>query len=153
MTDSIGVIKMNCTEKQVYKWYIVYTVCTSKDVIVDYTNTNYWYTDKENLKRMTGLINKDVKSFGHLIECIDNDFWTGFCIEESLFRKSPIIVHYDRYRQSYKIAPKKFKCAKVRLVAEPFKGTIKELAENMAADDFIQYCLDKGIGEKYINEL
>ena len=64
-----------------------------------------------------------------------------------------MIVHYDIFKQPFKIKEKDFIDAKVQLLYHKYNSTIEDYVDKLPADDFIAYCLDKGIGERYFNDL
>ena len=137
-------------EKDIYKYSIVFTIFSKKGNIRDSSKVHYVYTSEDVLKQTANELNNKIADFK---ECYDNIYtmgWNGFTSEETLFG-NPVIVHYDIYRQPFKIKEKDFYYGQVQLIYEKCNGTIKEYSENLSADHFIEYCLDKGIGKGWLN--
>ena len=76
----------------------------------------------------------------------------GFEKKTSLIRKKPYVLveesPFDGH--SFRITEKNFRPLKVRWIYDEADGTIIQLARWVSADDFLEYCKDRGVGIKKI---
>ena len=138
-------------EPQVYQIIIKTTLRRNGKEIVSFTEPTYSFTTEEHILKYADSINSEFITFESACEAIDNGVIPQpFMVTENLFGKERI-THYNIFREPLHTSRKQFGGIKKQLYYYEYDSTIKDYSEKLSADDFIDYCMSKGLGERWLN--
>lgn len=131
-------------EKEVYKVNIVTTLFRKGKPIIEEGGDHYIVVTEKQIEDLHNNIDNVYKTFEDAYEAVQESdvIDDAFVATESLFGKQRI-THYDICHQPLHTTKKQFDILGVKVVTQMYKGTIKDYASKLSADDFIEYCLEK----------
>ena len=133
-------------EKHVWevKYRITVTEANGRDT-VDETRPKYIYASAQWIDKLVRERLVKCKTYQEFIKAVDDGYFPGCYVGESLFGKKEYVGLVDRINGDIRFKEKKFKSATSEFVALRYVSTIKDYANSLSADEFIEYCLDKGL--------
>ena len=138
-------------EPQVYEIIITYTLIRNGKNIVHHIDPVYRYIDEPSLQVIADGINKEYSTFDEAQKAIDAGVFSyPFFNSESLFGKKRI-THESVFREPLHTTEKQFGGMTKTMKYYLYDSTIKDYAEKLSADDFIEYCMSKGLDERWLS--
>ena len=138
-------------EPNVYEIIITYTLTRDGKNIVYHKDPIYRYIDEPSLQVIVDGISKEYNTFEDAQKAIDTGVFTyPFYNSESLFGKKRI-THESAFREPLHTTEKQFGGMTKTMKYYLYDSTIKDYAEKLSADDFIEYCMSKGLDERWLS--
>lgn len=131
-----------------YVWEIRYKIIAHQKcwgTTVDTTWPTYIYASEQRIDKLTRDNYVLCTTYEEFIKAVDEGKFPRCYVGETLFRKRPYVGLLDRINGDVKFKEKLFIKAECVFTAKKCDGTIKDYANDLSADEFIEYCVDKGI--------
>ena len=131
-----------------YVWEVKYKIIAHQKCwghTVDTTWPKYIYASEQWIEKLARDNYVLCTTYEEFIKAVDENKFPHCYVGETLFRKIPYVGLIDRINGDIKFREKLFIQAECVFTAKKCNGTIKEYANDLSADDFIEYCMDKGI--------
>lgn len=112
-------------------------------------NWHYIYTDEDTIKQECLSVSKEYKNFMDVYNDISEFccFYAGKRFIDGKLR----LEESDGWGETYKIYPDDFKSATNTFEYRHSGMSILSAAKNLSADEFIEYCVDRGLQISPIN--
>lgn len=133
--------------KEIYKVFIETTLTTNKYKITEQSDVEYRLLSKEEILKYYQDIDCTYNDYSALLNKLKSDrgyISKNFIYSESIFGK-PRITHYDKFKQPLHIKQKQFVSLSIILHISRCNLTTNECQQHLYIDEYIQYCLDRGI--------
>lgn len=131
-----------------YVWEVKYKIVMHQKcwgTTIDTTWPTYIYASEQWVEKLTRDNYTKCETYEEFIKAVDENKFPHCFVGETLFKKRPYVGLIDRINGDIKFKEKLFISAECIFTAKKCNGTIKEYANDLSADDFIEYCMDKGI--------
>ena len=132
-------------ERQVYRIETITILTRNGKEIEHKSSPVYRFISEDQLNNYKQWINAEFRTFKEAYKAIElHKLSPYFYISKSIFGKLRI-TYVDEFRNLLHTNEKQFNKLQQKLCCSQYEGTMKDYFEKLSADEFIEYCLDKGI--------